>query len=289
MSSAVRSSLWSSQPRPDPMLETLSALLRAIAYAAALTGSGIVLAGVTLRVERSASMGFVQGISRWAGAALALAALLSAGVYGLRLGAGLDLTMLSAIFCSPLGTALALQCIAGACLASGPRRRVAAFAAMLILLSFANSGHAPSRSPVAAAAIYLHVSAAAWWIGAICILRATSPVMPPTHFLELLHRFSTQALLAVASLVIAGSIVAAYLLRLDPDLARPYDRLLLFKLGLASALIALAAINKWVLTPALTESTSALPMLQRSMAMELVLFAAVAATTAALTTYLSPH
>lgn len=271
------------------MLLALAALLKAIIYAAALTGSGIALARATLGNEVLAVAGRAASLSRWAGTTLALVGLLSAGVYGLRLGIAWDPPTLRWVFFSPLGATLALQVVGGVWLAAGSQALMVPVAALLVLLSFAVSGHAPSGSVLAATAIFLHVSAAAWWIGGICILREASRSLQPASFSQLLRRFSSQALHVVAVLLIGGSLVAAYLLELDPDLSRPYHRVLLVKLGLAFLLLALAAFNKFVLMPALTRQPSALISLRRSMASELILFAAIAITTAALTTKLSPH
>ena len=75
----------------------------------------------------------------------------------------------------------------------------------------------------------------------------------------------------------------------DPWLT-PYARLLIVKVFGASAVLALAAYNKYRLTPRLfVNETGAAAALQRSINVELILIGVVATLTAILTTYLSPH
>lgn len=89
--------------------------------------------------------------------------------------------------------------------------------------------------------------------------------------------------------VSAGQGTAVFLLefRFDPSLA--YQPGLLTKLGLTSALLAPAGVNRLILMPRLTDEDSARIWLRRTIAAEILLFMGVIATTAYLTVYLSPH
>lgn len=90
-------------------------------------------------------------------------------------------------------------------------------------------------------------------------------------------------------LVPAGTVTAALLLEFHPDLARTYDRGLLAKAVLTLGLLALAAINRLVLTPRIAWDAAAIRKLRWTVRTEICLFACIFAVTAWLTTWQSPH
>jgi putative copper resistance protein D len=142
----------------------------------------------------------------------------------------------------------------------------------------------------------LHMLAASVWIGGIAafawllfrpVARQSQPLLAMTH--RALEQFSRVGTLAVGMIIITG--IANSLILLGwPDPARlassTYGRLLLAKLALFGAMLLLAAVNRWRLTPALGASVqsgggpSALRHLRRSLVAEgsaaLVILALVA-------------
>lgn len=93
----------------------------------------------------------------------------------------------------------------------------------------------------------------------------------------------------VCVLFSAGLMTALTLLALRVDLARSYDAGLAVKVALAVALLALAAINKFTLTPWIRARRRSIRYLRYAIQVELVLALGVICATAILTTYASPH
>jgi copper(I)-binding protein len=271
------------------MLEALAALSKTALYAAAFSGAGIPLAHASLAREgRAEGDALARQVGRAAGVLLVAAAIASAAILVMRLGGYWDLGTLSAIFLSPLGAGLALHCAGGLGLVLSARRWPAVASAILILAGFALSGHAAARSPVLAAVMMTHLAAACWWLGGLLLLLRGSDRLPLEQFKTLVVRFSTLAIWIVAGLFIAGALTAAFLLSFSPDLSRSYDRALLLKAAIALAVLALAAVNKFVLTPRAFHS-GGVSWLRGAIRAELVLIAGVLVATAFMTTYLSPH
>ncbi len=269
------------------MLEILAAITKAVLYGAALSGAGSALARASL--SSAVARHRVRSIARWAGVVLAIAAVVSAILLVVRLGNYWDITTLAAVFLSPLGLTLACLFVGGAWLASDAPPISGAVAALLIVSAFAISGHAAARNAPLAIVMAIHVAAAAWWVGGLWILLRASKTEEAATFAELVRRFSSQALWIVGALVAAGIVAAAFLLQFKFDFSRDYDRGLALKIGFACALLAVAALNKFLLMPGLERRLTAQPALRRSIAGELSLVACIVAATASLTTFASPH
>jgi copper transport protein len=269
------------------MLDWLATLLKAACYGATLSGAGVALAGLTLRT--SALGDYARGASRLAGLTLALSALASAILLVVRLGGYWDWATLADIFETPLGGALALQFSGGLWLARGPGRIESVLPAIMAVLAFSVSGHAPAKNLALGLLVSLHVAAAAWWVGSLWLLRRACRDWDAVYLAPLVRRFSLQAVWIVAGLGMAGFMIAATLLRFSVDLERSYDRVLLLKLILVLALLMLAALNKFALTPHLTAEPGAGRVLRRSIDIEMACFGLIALTTAFLTTFTSPH
>ncbi|UPT64825.1 MAG: copper chaperone PCu(A)C [Hyphomonadaceae bacterium JAD_PAG50586_4] len=271
------------------MLEVLAAGLKAILYAAALCSAGAALARASLSGAWSGAAAPMQAIARWAGAALAVSACMSAFLFVVRLGNYWDIATLGAIFLSPLGLALSLHFVAGVWFASGTSRLAGGVAALAIIIAFAVSGHAAAKSAPLALLMALHVSAAAWWVGGLWLLLRAARAQGGSDFAKVVACFSTQALWIIGALAITGAATAVWLLEFSFDPTRDYDRGLALKVALVVALLAAAAYNKFVLTPGLVHKLSAQPTLRRSIIGEMSLIACILAATASLTTFTSPH
>lgn len=130
----------------------------------------------------------------------------------------------------------------------------------------------------------LHLLAAAAWLGALFILlflvlrdRAAAEVERVNTARRALAGFSTMGTIIVALLVATGLINSTFLVGADHVLtlpATPYGQLLIVKLMLFSAMLGLAALNRFRLTPALKAALDqgipqpALALLRRSLAVE---------------------
>ncbi|MGH6617839.1 copper homeostasis membrane protein CopD [Sphingomonas sp.] len=130
----------------------------------------------------------------------------------------------------------------------------------------------------------LHLLAAAAWLGALFVLlllvmrdRATADIEQVRATRHALAGFSTMGTIIVALLVATGLVNGAFLVGADHIQtlpATPYGQLLIAKLILFGAMLGLAALNRFCLTPALEvaldQSTPqvALALLRRSLAVE---------------------
>jgi copper(I)-binding protein/putative copper export protein len=270
------------------MLEALAALAKGIGYAAALIAAGTILARLSWARGPASSRSIALGVTRWAGIALAITACGEALLYFVRLGGDADAATLDALFLSPLGAALGLHFVGGVWVAAFARRRVALVGALMILAAFGIVGHAATNGIVTSITVVVHVTAAAWWLGGLWILLGASRTSA-AEFPALVDRFSRQAVWVVAFLLAAALATTAPLLAFRLNLANAYPQGLLAKLALTGVLLVLAGVNKRILTPRLAAHTGARVWLRRAIVAEMLLFVCVLATTAYLTTYLSPH
>jgi putative copper export protein len=280
------------------MLDALAAFVRASLYAALLSGVGAVFADATLRNLGATLAGAVHAatvpIMRRGAIALIVASLLGVVVLIVRLGGQFDET-LAAVFSSGTGAALFMQ-IAGATLllTSGNEpfaRGTRLASASLAVLSLAFNGHAATVGPFEGLFVFVHASAAAWWIGSLFVLRNACTKLN-THEIEgLLSRFSVLATQMIGGLVIAGLLLIYVLVDFEtlPSLS-PYEQNLAIKLALVGLVLGLATYNKFRLTPRLIAGdTAAKASLKKMIELELIVIAAVLIATAILTTYTSPH
>jgi putative copper export protein len=276
------------------MLEALAAAAKGVLYAGLLSGTGTVLAVATLRCVPGIVPFSLRVIKR--GALFTIAAALSGALLLiLRLGGQFDAPTLSAVFLSGSGAAISLQ-LAGSILllsvmGEDTSARVTRLSyAVLTLLSLAVYGHAATAGGQEAAVALVHVSAAAWWLGSLWLLRHSCTHLEPGNVAELLGKFSAQALYLIGGLALAGIVLLLSLVDFaqQPWLS-PYGQVFAIKLGLFVLILGLASYNRVRLTPfVLAGNPIAIASLRRMVEFELVLIGALLATTAILTTYASP-
>lgn len=284
------------------MLEALAAVVKALLYAGILSCAGAVFAEATLRNPGRTTLRTSPDISSVAtqimchGALLTLfAAVASALILFFRLGGQWDETTLSAVFSSSCGAATCLQ-LAGAGLLLASAGDPSAHAirlsnAALVTLSFAFNGHAAAADLDDGLVVFLHVSAAAWWVGSLWLLRAACARLEFVAVAGFVRRFSVIATGLIGGLVIAGLILVLVLVEFArlPALSS-YEQILGVKLGIVVSVLGVASYNKFRLTPRLAVGDSAAAAsLRRMIGAELVLIGAILATTAILTTYTSPY
>ncbi|MDH6257818.1 CopD family protein [Bradyrhizobium sp. BR13661] len=219
-------------------------------------------------------------------------AVVSVGVLGLDLlglppAALMTTAPWTVAFATNAGPALlvAMAAMLLALMALGRARYARVFAAIAFAgvgLSLAMTGHAATASPemLTRPAIFLHGLAVAFWIGAlaplVALLSKPTPVVLP-----LLNRFSRIAMPVVAALALTGLALAIIQLERPSALVETsYGLILSVKLVLVLLLLALAALNRYRLTPPLAKDRGAAPALKRSILLEcgavLGIFAVVA-------------
>ena len=148
-------------------------------------------------------------------------------------------------------------------------RALAVVAFISVGLSLAMTGHAATAPPEALTrpAIFLHGLGVTIWIGALAPLVAL--VSKPTiATLPVVNRFSRIAALAVGVLALTG--LALAIVQLEKPVAlieTRYGLILSIKLALVTGLLALAALNRFWLTPALARDEKG-PALKRSILLE---------------------
>lgn len=184
--------------------------------------------------------------------------------------------------------------VAGAVLAAGlavvslaapslVMRRLAGLIALAVLaFAVSLSGHASTAPPEAIThrAVSVHVAAAAVWVGALVPLALLLAAGASETATRALASFSRIVPWAVVALALTGGFLAAVQVRTPAALwETDYGRVLLAKLALVAAMLALAAVNRWRLTkPALAGDVAARRRLVRVIAVEAVLAVAVVGT-----------
>ena len=117
----------------------------------------------------------------------------------------------------------------------------------------------------------LHLLAAGAWLGALpALVRLLGSAPRIDEAAQAVRRFSTLGLVAVGVLVMSGAVNAWFLVGdADALIATTYGRLLLVKLAVFTEMIALAAVNRMLLTPRLVAGNGeALRLLRRNAIVE---------------------
>lgn len=260
-----------------------------------VTAGGALFLLLVLRGQRAAVPRLVPAICVSGGLAMA-AAVLQVGVQGgwlaaAPLAAFLQLTAWRLGAASTVGISAAAMIGGLLILALGLAMRRGEIAMALVLLgalsaptSLALTGHAVTAGWPAQAVLALHSITVAFWLGAFWPLLVIVRTCPSTEAAAIVHRFSRLAMLLVAVLCATG--VGTALTRISDRaglLASDYGRMLLFKVLFVAALLAVAAINRYRLLPAMSSGVAdAARDLQRNIRIELVLGVAVLLITAVL-------
>lgn len=146
-------------------------------------------------------------------------------------------------------------------LATSGLRKLAAVLAAILLGSLALTGHAAGATGIGATlhlgADLAHVLAAGAWLGGLLPLALfvrhasqSADISSLAMCARILRRFSTLGVASVATLFVTGVINTWYLTdRLSGLLGTEYGKLVQIKIGLFLAMLCLAAINRFWLTP----------------------------------------
>ena len=156
---------------------------------------------------------------------------------------------------------------------------IVAILAAIVLGSLGLVGHALMRSGAFGwlnrLSFIAHVLAAGFWIGSlaplIASLRLAADETGIAIKLILLRRFSRLGHAAVAIVLATGLVNTWLVLGILPlDVSSAYQALLLTKIALVTAMLALALVNQYALMPRLHESPDSLHKLRWSAAVELI-------------------
>ncbi len=186
-------------------------------------------------------------------------------------------TVLAVLGATPTGMVLAVRLGAGALLLASlaltPRCLPAALLGLIALASSAWTGH----SGVAEGAPGImqrgfdaaHLGAASLWLGALLVFLASLGRQPGrSHLIERLSAFSRTGTIVVVLLAVTGSINAVLIGCEGWSPASGWTVLLAAKLALFLAMLGLAALNRWRLTPALAANA---PSAERRLTVSLTL------------------
>jgi copper transport protein len=165
----------------------------------------------------------------------------------------------------------------------GTTKRVLAAAAILgVGISLAASGHASTAQPqwLTRPMVFLHGAGVTFWIGALVPL-AVMARRREASLLVILNRFSRVAVPVVAAIALTGLALAfVQLVGVRALIATSYGLILSVKLVLVVALLGLAALNRFRLTPRLALNPFDTRALVRSIVLECVVAAGILAVVA---------
>ena len=213
------------------LVEEVTPARRRTMAAIALAGAAVALATLPVQGAAMAALPFPAGLADTA--ALALGAGSSLLPRALATGAGMVLLAASLPFAGRLA------------------RRAGALGTALAALGLALSGHAAVGGAGMQALLAAHALAAAYWLGALWPLLAALAERGAAA-LPAIRRFAALAIPAVALLLLGGAVQAlGNLPGWGALFATAYGALLLAKLAGTALLLALAALNRLRLTPAL--------------------------------------
>ncbi len=271
-------------------IQSLESLLRLGVYAATVAAAGSALFSLSFpelapRIART--------LQRQMGLGIVLLFLLEPARYtlfqykisggDLGLAFGPDLRWLG--MATPIGQASIVRLFAGLALFlfSKNSRIVQLGASAVMIGSYLLEGHtsASDHRLYLAPLLFLHLVIAHWWLGALYPLSALTRSAGGSVSLNGFEAFGMKAIYAVPVLIAAGATIFALLTGFKLDFANVYQQRFLIKLGLVVVILGIAARNKFTLTPMLARAPKeGGGALKRSIAIEIVVAAAILATTA---------
>ncbi len=283
-------------------LDSVVVVLRAAAFITLLQAAGAALYLFLLKgrlVQTSGSVRSLGAIAAIGGAVLVVARYLlePARMTG-SLSGMLDASMHAFVVTSNLGVAQSIRLLGAAIVAivllrsNDPPTRVGVVGAALIAASFSLMGHtaASDQRWLLSGLLTIHLLAASFWFGSLIPLHLACTREARADAGDLVGHFSSMAIRIVPLIFLAGLGMTLILLPGVGSLGSPYGILLIVKVLGFSALMGLAALNKYRLGPALASGHEISAMLfRRSVAAEMVLIALVLIVTATMTTLYSPE
>ncbi|MEC8356535.1 MAG: CopD family protein [Pseudomonadota bacterium] len=297
-----------------PSWEFLSVLSKVFIYLGAASALGGAFCLLNYNDNRSATLRQVLSL-HLAGALLGLQAVAAAFLaqVGTASGSGLsgafDRDMAGLLLSTQLGDLSLFRAVGFAILiGSGlffyqtmvqqtraPRRlfyqrlfAVNAFGFIFLLLSFRFGGHVSVQSLSVQFALAVHFTMFALWIGALYPFLTISRTEQVAELKVSLERFSKHAVVIVSLLLLSGLALMLSLIHSVADLfTTAYGIALILKILLVIGLVAIAAVNKYIIVPRLLLQTDT-AQFQRSVRLEIVVAILLLLLTAYLSTVLGP-
>jgi putative copper export protein len=282
--------------------EAAGIIAKALAYAFALTAAGgamfiILFSRLLLGDERARIAKMSCGLALAAVAFTTVRIPIIAGALGGELSSLWDWSLLQFVVESSEGRAAAVRAsglvlilsLAGSSVVASA---VAGAGTLLVAASFSVTGHALSleQGVFPQVLVTIHVVGVSFWLGAFYPLRSVTYRTDFPSVAQIMQRFGNIALSVVGALLFTGlallwTLLESPLVLFESD----YGRVLAIKVLLVAGLLSLAAVNKFLLTPALMGGdVSALRRLRNSITTELALAGLILAVTATLTTVTGP-
>ena len=263
-------------------------------YLGVITATGTVMATLMFKLDRTRRLAAIFAV-------LGLfATILSFSLRGANLTGDLsgmtDPMMLSLLWTTPVGTALALRLIGLNLLLVGLfLGRIGAWVSVLggiiALFSFTQIGHiSSSESALMEVALILHLLAVALWIGVLTPLyRLASSSTRYASAADVGHQFGLVASFTVPLLIVVGAYMGYQLVgSFNALVETSYGQALIIKVLLVGGLLGLAAANKLRFIPALRLGDPVAAVhLSKSIYLEWFIILTVLGTTAVLTTNLT--
>lgn len=251
--------------------------------------------------RRAASIGLAAGLLALVAAIGTLLDQASRAGYGLDVAALATQTSIGGVFAARAGLAALLVVATLVALRARRGHEAGAAIALAGLATLTLASHARAvqvRVPLATLPDFVHLVAAAGWVGTLVALLATLPIVlaltAPGERARivgpLVARVSLVATVSVALLIATGTFAGiVHVGSVERLVSTLYGRVLLAKLALVAILLALGAVNRQVFTPAFRRARGALPEGRRGLdgfrgvvVTEVVLLAVVLAVTGAL-------
>ena len=283
------------------MADVLSGVLRAFSFVLLLQGAGITLFIAIFRQRLVNCEGRLRRIGI-ASALLGIAAvtgqfLLEAARMGGDLAAIVDPSLQATALQSSTGAAFALRLAGLSMVAAGLRGRTGLSAtasiigAVLAVVAFTVTGHTSTHPErwLLELLLLAHVLIVTFWVGALPALYVATRCEPAAAAAQLVEAFSTIAVWLVPCIFLAGAGMAVILIPGWSVIREPYGELLLVKIVGFCLLMALAALNRWRLGPAIARIERGMVSFRRSVSAEYMLIATVLAATAIMTLFFSPE
>lgn len=284
------------------MIDATAIGLRALGYLGALQAAGLFVFLTVYRDRIADALPAIRRVARATAVVAFVAVLAEQAVQPARLAgvwSGSADPMLHRIWLeSAAGDAAVTRLVGLALVAVGlanPSRLgvgLGVVGAAAVAGAFAVAGHTAAHEarPLLALLLTVHVGVVAFWLGALPGLYVATRHDPAAIAGRLVATFSRAASTLVPLILLAGLWMTLYLL---PDLGAlrsPYGRMLVLKVGGFTALIGLAALNKWRFGPRIASGAAgAAAAFRRGVAVEWLLIAAVLTATAVMTTLYSPE
>jgi copper transport protein len=258
-------------PMSDHLVSTLIWLARIGVYLGLFVGVGGVFFAAWIGQGQSGALVITGSLAIGLVSAVVSIGLQGLDLLNLPLGGLMTSAPWTRALATSLGPSLLVAMAAMAIAGFTWRRRTMTIAWVLTMLamagvglSLATSGHAATASPawLTVPSLFVHGVAVAFWAGALAPIAAMARRRDDT-LPRVLHRFSAIAVPLVGLLVLTGLVLAIIQLgSLRALIDTKYGIILSIKLVLVTFLLALAALNRFLVTPmAVSDDKNTRPLL----------------------------